>query len=430
MFYLKKALHLSTVLWVLGSALALAQTPAQTAQPAPLDCTTLTRTPPAPAATTNKLSPQDRLKLFDTVWQTVSARYVYPDFGGLDWNAIRQEYTLKIQAAADDQAVYDLIGEMIAKLKDGHSGYLDPKEAEEDRARLQGNPAYVGIGITFRYVKEGMQITDVFAGGPAALAGLKARDIILSADDKACPGPSEIRGLKDTSVRLQVRSGSQAPRLVTIQRQPIARKPSAIAQRIGTNQSVGYLRIPTFEVRGTAAEVETALRKLLDGSPLKGLILDVRGNGGGLLVEGLRILGQFVSGPVGEFRGRDSADPFVASRGSLYENLKSVPLVVLVDGSSASMAEIFAGSLQASGRAKVVGVRSSANTEVVTNMSLFDGSSLWLAIGDYYLSNGTRLGVSGVVPDVEVGVDWLAYPEDQDPQVLKALELLQTAAAR
>ena len=422
-----KVLRSALVLWALGSFTAFAQTPAQPAgQP---DCTTLT--PAAPTQTiTTKLSEQDRLRLFNSVWQTVFERYVYHDFNGLDWNAIRQEYTPKVQAAKSDQETYDLITEIIAKLGDGHSGYLDPKESEEDRARLQGNPAYVGIGITFRYVKDGMLITEVFPGGPASAAGLKARDIILRADDKACPTPNEIRGPKDTSVRLLVRPLGQNPREVTLQRQPITRKAGLLAMRVGSDLSIGYLRIPTFEVRGTAAEIEATLRKLQEGTALKGLILDVRSNGGGLVNEGLWTLGQLVTGKVGEFRGRTSADPYVVPEGNLYNQLKSVPVVVLVDANSASMAEIFAGSLQALGRAKVVGVRSSANTEVVTNVRFFDGSSLWVAIGDYYLSNGTRLGVNGVVPDVEVNVDWLSYPEDQDPQVLKAVELLQTAAVR
>jgi len=363
------------------------------------------------------------------VWDSVNTGYVYPDFGGLNWPAIREELLPKVQNAQSDQEVYTILKDMVTRLNDGHSYFATPNEAKDEDASFRGQPGYSGIGIRITPVKEGMLVNWVFGGSPSEKAGLKQRDVIIAADGKSCPTPSDVRGPKGTVVKILVRSPGQEPRELAIERSAIVSRNFPIAKRLAANPGIGYLQIPGFDNNGVSGEINNALMQLLE-SPLQGLILDLRGNGGGLIREMESTLGNFVVGKVGEFRSRNgNGFPVSPAPSRLYTQLQQVPLVVLVDRGTVSAAEVMAAPLQASGRAKVVGSRSAANTESISPVDLFDGSRLWLARNDFYLSNGTRLGVRGVVPDMEVQADWYNFPEDQDPYILQAIEVLKKPAA-
>jgi C-terminal processing protease CtpA/Prc len=135
------------------------------------------------------------------------------------------------------------------------------------------------------------------------------------------------------------------------------------------------------------------------------------------------LLSHFVRGQVGEFFNRNKLRPLdVPSPPG--PDLRRVPLVVLVDGETASYAEVLAAVLQRENRALVVGTRTAGNTETIYAYTLTDGSRLWLAQEGFRLQNGTNLEGVGVEPDSTVDVDWTHYSEDDDPQLLEALRLL------
>jgi C-terminal peptidase prc len=244
------------------------------------------------------------------------------------------------------------------------------------------------------------------------------------ATDRPDAGSSKIRGPAGTNVTITVRSPGQSPRDVTIQRQGIRGKIEPYGKRLETAPGVGYLVVPDLLVEDTSQQVESELRGLLQSDPLDGLVIDLRGNGGGLrsVLEG--ILAQFVTGRVGQFYTQKETYPLSIGIGRLYNQLNDVPLALLVDKGTVSNAEILAAALQARGRAKVVGATTAGNTETIFAYDLDDRSRLWVARQGFKLPDGTSLEGRGVIPDVVIDIDWTNYTERDDPHILKAVEVL------
>lgn len=370
----------------------------------------------------------ERDAIFDKVWQKVDEKYVYPDFHGVDWEAVRKEYRPQIEAATSNEQFYKLISDMVESLKDEHSRYLTPAEAQEEDRVINGTNNYVGIGILTDHEEKSILVVEVFPNSPAAQAGIKRGDRITAVDGQpfmdARKDTINIRGPEGTTVRLTVRSGGQPPREVAIVRHAVAGKVAPTSSRLDADSSIGYLIIPSLEAESMDDKVASALGKLLDAGDLKGLVIDLRGNGGGLDSVLKGILGQFVTGEVGSFRSQHDTNALDIAKGDLQERLSRVPVVVLVDKGTESFAEVLAAVLQAQGRAHVVGVPSAGNTEEIFAFDFEDGSRLWLAEYGFQLPGGVSLEGHGIMPDAPVDVDWTEYSERDDPQILKAVELI------
>jgi len=198
------------------------------------------------------------------------------------------------------------------------------------------------------------------------------------------------------------------------------------ASRLNADPSIGYLVIPDLWTDDMDTLVNDKLRELLDDpTPLKGLVMDLRGNGGGFRAVLESILSEFVSGDVGTFFNQNEEYSFTIKKGPLYDRLKNVPLVVLVDKGSESYTEVLSAVLQSQGRAKVVGVPSAGNTETIFRYDFDDGSRLWLAQESFKPPDGTNLEGRGVIPDVNIKDDWTTYTEQTDPDILAALKLMR-----
>jgi carboxyl-terminal processing protease len=370
-----------------------------------------------------------RRAIFEEVWQTVEDTYIYEDFNGVDWDEIHGEYEIKVLAASSAPEFYDLMSAMVAELGDEHSRYLSPMEAEEEDDLIQGTTNYVGIGVLATREETSMAVVYVFPGSPAEEAGLKRRDRIIAIDGEPVvgtqTGPSKIRGPEGTTVTLTIRSPGESPRDVEIERRTITGQIEPSGHRLTTNPEIGYLIIPDLFLEEMDQLVEIELRDLLQGEPLEGLVIDIRGNGGGLRSVMRNILGHFITGNAGTFYTKTQSTTFTIPKGRLYDQLQPVPVVVLIDGGTESAAEWLAGAIQARGRATVVGVTSAGNTETVYPYDLTDGSRLWVAQESFRLPDGTALEGRGVVPDVEIDRDWTAYSEEQDPHILEAVKLLK-----
>ena len=197
------------------------------------------------------------------------------------------------------------------------------------------------------------------------------------------------------------------------------------SRRLPADPSIGYVVIPTLSTDDMDVRVEAELNGLLAGSPdLTGLIVDLRGNGGGFRTILESLLGDFVNGQVGTFFNQTSSYPLTITRKPLADKLSSLPVVLLVDQGTESYAEVMSAAIQEKGRARVVGVTTAGNTETIYAYNLEDGSRLWCAQEGFKLLDGTNLEGRGVVPDVTVSVDWTAFQESDDPQMLKAVDLL------
>ena len=383
----------------------------------------------SPTAT---LMPVDhRRELFESVWQTVKDHYLYVDFHGVDWQALREQYEPKVMAASSAYEYYGLIADMVVQLNDEHSRFLSPWQAREEYELITGQTNYVGIGILSKPEQYTVLIVYVFPGSPAEQAGLKRRDRITAVDGVPFTDASReldrIRGPEGTTVTVTVRSPGMSPRDVTIRRSAIRGTILPSAHRLDSDPSTGYLLIPDLFVEDMGLRVEDRLDALLQesGPQLQGLVIDLRANGGGLRSVLQHILAQFVTGEVGRFFSQKSEYPFRIAEGLYYDRLKAVRVVVLVDGGTESNAELLDAVLQNQHRARVVGTRTAGNTETVYPYDFEDGSRLWVAQEGFKLPDGTNLEGRGVIPDMTVNEDWTLYTEQQDPDILKAVELLK-----
>lgn len=399
----------------------------------PLPSPTPVDIPPTP--TLAPLAENDRTALFEQIWNLVNERYVYADFGGADWEAIRQEFAQRVAATSDEAEFYGLMAELIDRLGDEHSRYASPQEVSAENAQFDGNLTYGGIGARIRDDEAGGFVVDIAADSPAESAGIRFGDIITAINgtpftDTTAFGPlgplGQVRGPQGTSVTLTVRTSGQPDReLVVVRRAiPAGAFPPVSTARLNDGQ-VGYIAIDTFNENAVDEQVGEALEALAAEGPLDGLVIDVRANAGGRVSYMLNTVGFFLSGgSIGESKGRSESFKWSVPKGRTIAAYDNVPIVVLVSEGTVSAGEMFAGGMQARGRARVVGVPSAGNVEALTPYTFDDGSELLLAESVFLLPDGTLVEGRGVIPDQQVDADWWRYELSDDPQIRAALDLL------
>jgi carboxyl-terminal processing protease len=406
-------------LWLL-LALLLARTAAQEACPEPVP-------PRQPMPETPMVMPEGfRVALFDGVGQAVSELYLFEDFGGVDWEAVLDEFAPYVLQTENAWEVYELLDEMVALLLDPFTTFLSPLELEALAAQ---EATYGGIGALLdrSYALregEGLRIVYVFPESPAQEAGLKSRDRILAVEEDFCPQVERIRGPTGSKVRLLVSSPGGEPRELVIERRTIEPRIVPEVRRLELEPTVGYLRLVTLSGQETLELIEAGLKQLLEEGLLSGLVIDVRGTRLGAPGVLINMLGNFVSGEVGAFYARVGETPLEVRPSEIKAALDEVPLVVLIDDASEGEAEQLAAVLQHQGRAQVVGRPTAGRARGVRPFDFPDGSRLQLTVLGFMLPDGTKLERRGVVPDVAVEADWADYPEASDPYLLEALRLL------
>ena len=382
------------------------------------------------AAPANTLSAAQRIELLDAVWIKVRDNYVYTDYRGLNWQAVYNEYRPKVLAARNDDEVYRLLAEMIEKLGDKHSTFLNPQQTSEDDALRRGDLKLSGIGVLSQQIEDTVRIVYVVPGSPADRAGLRAFDIIRAVNGKPLTSNEEaprlIRGPAGTPVTLTIETPGSPPRDVTIIRETVTFAFHAQARRWpGTN--VAYVSLPSFSAFGISQEVAGEIQRLASAGPLDGVIIDLRQNGGGLISELNSTLGLFINGGSAGFDvTRWDRTEYRIPGGRVLQSVAGKPVVVLVSKASASASERFAAVMQDHRRAVVLGTNTAGNTETVDPHDMPYGSRLWLAQATYLRIDGrSSLEDVGVTPDIRSDVQWYHYPPDQDPQVLEAVRYIQ-----
>jgi carboxyl-terminal processing protease len=397
--------------------------PATTTRPSSTSvATTAPLLEPTEPPTPTPLAISERQQIFEEVWRTVKQNYLYANFRGLDWDGMRDEYQSRIAVDQSQDAFYGDMAEMVARLDDHHSRFLPPAAAQAQDATTRGYENTVGIGVLTQPKQDGAFIQLVFPDSPAARADLRPRDRIIAVDGRPyVASDGDLHGPARTTVRLNVVRPGEKPRDVVLVRQEIQGRIAPSYRRFPGD--IGYVGIPTLWVNDMDEQVSGALTELVADGRLHGLILDVRANGGGWSKVLSGILSHFVRGQVGMFFDQRHIRPLVIEPPA-GPDLRGLPLVVLVDGDTASYAEVLAAILQRENGALVVGTPTAGNTETIYAYTLRDGSRLWLAQEGFRLQNGTNLEGAGVQPNSIVDVDWTRYSEDDDPQLLEALRLL------
>ncbi|MCS6947150.1 MAG: S41 family peptidase [Steroidobacteraceae bacterium] len=314
-------------------------------------------------------------------------------------NRVRGEYVDPID---DRTLMQHAIRGMLAGL-DPYSAYLDREEYDEIRAAANGS--YAGVGIEVSAHARGIVVVSTLGGSPAARADLRPGDLIVGIDRRPVHGDVEaaldrLRGKPGSTLTLAIqRSGVDRPIELTVQRALI--EVSNVAATL-IEPGFAYLRIASFSNR-TAAEVAAALARYRNGrQPLRGVVLDLRNNPGGVLEAAVEVADLFLhDGVIVSAQGRAAGAQFrmVARPGDL---LPGVPIVVLINGASASAAEILAAALHDHGRAALVGRRTFGKGLVQTVIPLSDGRALKLTTSRYFRAGGAPIHDRGVEPDLRI----------------------------
>jgi carboxyl-terminal processing protease len=310
--------------------------------------------------------------------------------------------------------IYGAIKGMVQGL-DPHSSFMTKEEHQDLLMETKGSFSGVGIEITIR--ENTIVVVSPIEGSPGYEAGLEAGDRIIRIDDKSTvdmtlmDAVKHIRGEKGTKVRLTImREGQEKPLEFSVVRDVIPLK-SVRSYRL--TPSVGYVRVSNFQAK-TTEDLVSAMEAWEKGGKVEGLILDLRNNPGGLLSQAIEVSDLFLdAGIIVSTKGRDSSQNMEVTA-QKDERERKYPLVVLVNGGSASAAEIVAGALQDNKRALVLGTRTFGKGSVQTILPLSDGSGLRLTTARYYTPSGKSIQVSGIVPDVEVKLTPSVEEDEKD----------------
>jgi C-terminal peptidase prc len=386
---------------------------------------------PTPVLQANPpISTETQLQVFDQMVDLVNTHYVDPDFNGVDWTGITARHREQISAGMDTEAFYADLQAMIDELGDEHSYFESPVQVALSQAQLAGSIGYVGVGLYVQPLveQERAVILGVFPDSPAQAAGLQAHDSILAVDglplvDSGQSYSYRLRGPECSAVTLTVQSPGQLPRDLLLVRHRISSPLPVDVRLVPTTDGprIGYVMLPTFFDETIPGRVGEALASF---GPLDALILDNRMNGGGSSTVLEPVLAYFTNGTLGAFTSRNGSRPLTITANPIH-NSQTVPLVVLVSEYSVSFGEVFAGVLQDSGRAAVVGQPTLGNVEVLSSYSLDDGSKLWIA-QETFIPAVSRADweATGIIPQVEVVAGWDTFTFETDPAIAAALSLL------
>jgi carboxyl-terminal processing protease len=318
-------------------------------------------------------------------------------------DSVRSNYVDKLD---DEKLITSAINGVIGGL-DPHSSYMDAKSYRDMQAETSGR--FGGLGMQVNMEDGLLKVVSPIDDTPAAKAGILAGDVITQVDGTPVKGLSlsqaveKMRGAPGTEVRLEiVRKDLAEPLNLTLTRQII--KVSTVRQQV-EGGDVGYVRLTQFNSQASN-ELKQAVEALAAKTPpeqLKGYILDLRNNPGGLLDQAVRVAGAFlIDGEIVSIRGRepDQIQRFNAAPGDLIDGK---PLIVLINGGSASASEIVAGALQDQKRATIIGSRTFGKASVQTIIPLGQGNgALRLTTARYYTPSGRSLQAQGIAPDIEV----------------------------
>ena len=387
-----------------------------------------------------------RQQSFDIVWRTVKEKHYDPKFNGVDWDKVRELYAPRLGQIKSDQEFYNLLRQMIGELHQSHFAIIPPEAVVEDAAE---EPSSGTIGVDVDYIDNLVLITRVEEGSTAARAGLRPGFAVKQVD--ATPvdqiverfsksGHSRLliarsilarlNGKPATAARITYLDERDQPREASVERVPLKGEMSEAmgnfpaqytefeAKRLANG--IGYIRFNIF-VASLMKRILAAIRSMSDAP---GIIIDLRGNPGGLgvMANGIAGLLETKQTSLGTMQLRTGHVNFaVFPQPPIYKG----PVAVLIDSGSASTSEIFAAGLQELGRAVIVGERSAGAALPSFFTKLPTGALFQYAVGDFKTPKGVLIEGRGVAPDVEVRLNRAELLLGRDSQLDKAIEQIQ-----
>ncbi len=406
----------------------------------------------AQAVPSASLTPKERLAVFNRVWRLVNDRYYDPAFNGVDWKAVRERYQPRITAASGDEAFYDQLEQMVGELHDAHTRVHNPW-----KKRLREKSQTVSVGLMLSEVEGEPAVTGVDpADGPARL-GVQPGMILRTIDGQAVAARiGELReqigtsssaratrlliylnlldGQPDTTTTLTFARANEltgpengsasAPLSVSALRHLVPAEAQVIARTLPSG--FGYLLLSRWK-QPAPELIRAGLERLKNTS---GLIIDLRGNGGGEVKVVAEISNYFFAGKtsLGRFIRR-SGKPVEATAGREGGQLYSGLIVILVNEASGSGSELFSAALQDNGRAVIIGQQTCGCVLAAEREKLPGGGELNLSVFDYRSPRGRRLEGDGVIPDKIIPLKLADLRQQRDLALAEAEKVLQEQAS-
>jgi carboxyl-terminal processing protease len=334
------------------------------------------------------------------------------------------------QLPAGFSPTYSMVRGMVTLANEGHTYFLDPQQYQEYQQWTKGERRYIGVGVGLNTRGTEPVIVEVYEDTPAAKAGLRRGDVVLQIDGKTLSGlpASEVTGLMrgpaDSEVQIVVRRpGEDQPRSFTVTRAEISL--SFVSQHM-IGDDIGYVQLRGFPEPSVVDAVVQALDSFQQQGA-RGIIIDLRGNSGGRIDVGTRLLSHFLPSGTSLFEEIDRAGHQTTDKARTSSQY-ILPLVVLVDGGTASMGEIFAAAVQEQGVATIVGATTAGSVAGSQVYALGDGSGLQVTVFEIRAAGGKLLNGVGVVPDEKIETDASALVTGADPALDRASEILRSAA--
>lgn len=360
--------------------------------------------------------------VLDEAWQIVFREFVDGDFNQVNWQAQRQELLSKNYTSREE--AYTALRKALEKLKDPYTRFMDPKQYEALTNQTAGELSGVGMQLTLDEKTKTITVVEPIKNSPALKAGILPGDKVLSIDGVSTEGmtveqaANKIRGSVGTNVSLKIGREGQKEFDLTLTRARIELETVTYRVNNEGNRKIGYIQLREFNSHA-AEQMQEAIQALTKES-VQAFVLDLRGNPGGLLRSSIDIARMWMdTGAIVSTVDRNGKSQEIRTNRTAITKL---PVVVLVDGNSASASEILAGALQDNQRGVVMGTQTFGKALVQSVFALSDGSGLAVTIAHYYTPSGTDISQKGVTPDVKIDIS-----DDQKKQLATDPKLVGTA---
>ncbi|HEY9719425.1 MAG TPA: S41 family peptidase [Trichormus sp.] len=347
--------------------------------------------------------------LYQRAWRLIKENYYDPKYNGQDWSRWEHHYDGKLKTGDD---AHKAIETMLASLGDPYTRFLDRDAFDEEKSQIEAH--LFGVGMQLGMHEHKVVVIAPIEGTPAFNAGVQPGDEITEVDNKPVKGQSldqvvkQIRGERGTKVAITLQRKTERKKVV-ITRAEIPIRAVATQELLPGN--IGYIRLDSFISSKANTEMRNALKKL---SGADGIILDLRNNPGGLLANAIEIANYFLD--KGIIVSTIDSEGYKQSQLVTPGNVVThQPLVVLINGGSASASEILSGALRDNGRAKLVGQKSFGKGLVQAINKLEDGSGINVTIAKYLTPNDTDIHKIGIVPDYKVDLKEDDYTKGKGP---------------
>jgi len=378
-------------------------------------------------------------EVVDEVWQVIDRQYVDGTFNQVDWRKVRNDYLSRPYSSKEE--AYKAIREMLKKLNDPYTRFMNPKEFRDMQIDTSGELTGVGIQLAQDEKTKKLMVIAPIEDTPAFKAGVLAKDEITKIDGKITKGMDVndavqlIRGQPGTDVDLTILRGEKELDF-KLKRARIEIHPVRYSYQKSDLGGIGYIRLNQFSANAPQ-EMRTAINNL-EKQNVVGYVLDLRSNPGGLLNGSIEIARMWLEdGTIVSTVNRQGVSDRKEANHSAITNK---PLVVLVDGGSASASEILSGALQDNKRAVLVGTKTFGKGLVQSVRPLGDGSGMAVTIAKYYTPSGRDINHAGIPPNVVIELseaqkkalqtDRTKIGTSADPQYAKALEALKQQIAQ